>query len=439
MLKKILIAGYYGAGNVGDELLLKTILSWIDRSLYIPYVITISTDYTKTHHNVNVVHNYDIVSLVSLMQESCCLIFGGGGLIQDHHPANHAELNNFFAFSNVHYIRLALLADQFALPIAILGNGIGPLRSNESLELAKRFFDLAQLITLRDYESYHLLKKMSIDNQQEPLIAPDIVFSLLNTDLMTPHVPSNHILSMIDNYKKNNYSIVGINIREWPFDTTWSLSLLQEQLKVKEDKVFYIFLPFQNTDIDLCTQLSNELNKAGKSSLVINETSITSMVNYFTICDLIIAMRYHGVLMAHLLKTPCIAIEYDDKVSHLLAQLQFPHDYSFKVENLNGLANAIDLRLTDLNNKVCNDKILEDLHTKALQHKDALINFIKLASEQDHQINKKIDYANLYLCQSFQRDLSLAKSEIAYLTNSLSWKLTQPLRKIYSFIKLLKN
>ncbi|MDF2867733.1 MAG: pyruvyl transferase [Gammaproteobacteria bacterium] len=464
MKKKIIIAGWYGAGNIGDELLLKTILSWINQSIFEPIVISVSVKHTETNHHTKAIYGYDITALVEVMQNAACLIFGGGSLIQDYDRFIESDINDFFSPGCTYYLRLALLANQFAIPIIILGNGIGPLRSAASMKLASRFFDLAKSITLRDEESYHLFKKMDLINKSEVMIAPDIAFSLRDSNLTASIVLNEDISSVLHNYQKESFFIIGVNIREWQFNDNWQSLILSELLKIEQKNVFYMFLPFQDTDIDLCIKVSEQLKLAGKPCIVIKEINVDNVTTYYSFCCLIVNMRYHGVLLANLLKIPCITLEYDEKVRNLLIQLNEPKEHCFKIDELTGLANAIDNRLSNLNAENNVYSIIHNLQQKSLLHKEKLEDFLNSLqnNETNNQFNKTPNYAYLYLTQKIknmeaqhlmiqqelvasklktsqlQEELKIAQLKITYIVNTLPRKITSLLRKIYSLLKRIK-
>ena len=79
--KTILVAGYYGFGNVGDEAILSAILTDLRKQREGLEFIVISSnpEETAASHNVRSVHWKEINALMDAARECDLIILGGGG------------------------------------------------------------------------------------------------------------------------------------------------------------------------------------------------------------------------------------------------------------------------------------------------------------------------------------------------------------------------
>ncbi|MFH1415935.1 MAG: polysaccharide pyruvyl transferase CsaB, partial [Elusimicrobiota bacterium] len=83
---RIVLAGYYGYSNAGDELILKSLLKGVKQ--YIPYTEIIvlcrrGGDRYENTSSVKYIDRYDPVSIIKALACSHTLVMGGGSLIQD--------------------------------------------------------------------------------------------------------------------------------------------------------------------------------------------------------------------------------------------------------------------------------------------------------------------------------------------------------------------
>ena len=84
-MKNILISGYYGSKNGGDEAILSSMLDVMremDADLKFT-VISLNPKYTKKRHNVDAVSWLDIFSIIRKIISADLLISGGGSLLQN--------------------------------------------------------------------------------------------------------------------------------------------------------------------------------------------------------------------------------------------------------------------------------------------------------------------------------------------------------------------
>ncbi len=84
-MNKILISGYYGYDNLGDEAVLETILNNI-RSVIEDSEITVLSSNpiaTTAKYDVNSVGRSSIMGVIKALSKCDVLISGGGSLLQD--------------------------------------------------------------------------------------------------------------------------------------------------------------------------------------------------------------------------------------------------------------------------------------------------------------------------------------------------------------------
>ena len=84
-MSDIVISGYYGLGNSGDEALLKSIIENL-RKIEPDVTITAlsgNVHLTKEQYGVKTINRFNVFSVINELRKAKLLISGGGTLIQD--------------------------------------------------------------------------------------------------------------------------------------------------------------------------------------------------------------------------------------------------------------------------------------------------------------------------------------------------------------------
>ena len=147
----VLICGYYGYGNMGDETLLAVIIRELRRrnpSVRI-CVLSATPEKTRAYHLVDAVSRFDFSRIAEKMERSEMLLFGGGNLLQDK-TSTHSLL---------YYTHIMHMAKKHGLKILVYANGLGPIETEKNQTRVKEALALADGISLRDEESFLWAKR----------------------------------------------------------------------------------------------------------------------------------------------------------------------------------------------------------------------------------------------------------------------------------------
>ena len=171
-----LICGYYGYGNCGDELVLKSLIRG-QHALSPDLRLSVLTTRRHSPKGARGVYRYAPLTLVREMRGSGAFILGGGSLLQD--ATSRRSL--------LYYLTLLSLARHMALPTMLYANGLGPL-SPRSLALCRRMLASADIISLRDKDSYDTVRAMNLPRTRVVLGA-DPVLADPPKEKATPRTP----------------------------------------------------------------------------------------------------------------------------------------------------------------------------------------------------------------------------------------------------------
>ncbi len=85
-MSSVLLSGYYGFGNLGDELILKNIAALLRNTGFTSiYAVSGDVPFSRTKHpDIEFVDRDDYAAIVETVKKVDLVVLGGGGLFQDH-------------------------------------------------------------------------------------------------------------------------------------------------------------------------------------------------------------------------------------------------------------------------------------------------------------------------------------------------------------------
>ncbi len=184
--KNILISGYYGYSNIGDEAILTTLIRDIRNILgsedYNISVLSANPHATSTlNDGVFAIQRFDIFSVLREISRANFVISGGGGLIQDVTSWK----------SPLYYLGIIGIAKLLNKKVLIYANGVGPLKYKFNRFLSRLILNKVDKITVRDEDSLKFLNKIGVKNVQ---LTVDPIFSFEANEFSScpPHSQRNN-------------------------------------------------------------------------------------------------------------------------------------------------------------------------------------------------------------------------------------------------------
>jgi polysaccharide pyruvyl transferase CsaB len=150
-IMRVLISGYYGYGNLGDEALLSGIVTGLKKYGHSVSVLSGNPEYTRQLHHINAVSRYKGLPLALLQHDA--IISGGGGLLQDKTSSRSLQ----------YYLGVLSLAKLFRKKAIVYGQSIGPLSENGKKAVASTLKGVA--VAVRDEMSQKLLSEVGIASE----------------------------------------------------------------------------------------------------------------------------------------------------------------------------------------------------------------------------------------------------------------------------------
>ncbi len=300
-MKDILISGYYGFGNSGDDALLSCIIDDIckftDRSNIA--VLTANPEETARVYGVRTIDRMNIISIAAAMTHSKLLISGGGTLMQDGTSTK----------SLIYYLGIIFLAQLFGLKTMLYANGIGPLVRDKNKKRTKKILSKVDMITLRDMRSKEVLDEIGVKNPNIHVTA-DPVFGV---DGVTPEFGKN-LLKKLGIPEGTRCIGISVRGRKGASEAFIDETAAAVNAAIEKYGLFPVIIPMQHSkDMEICKNLAGKLSS--KSIIIEEKLSIYEAFSLVSCMELCIGMRLHMLIYAAAMCVPVIGLVYDPKVS----------------------------------------------------------------------------------------------------------------------------
>lgn len=295
--QRLLLCGYYGEHNLGDDALLEVLLAQLPAGCQAT-VTAHDGALVRQRFGVETVARRSLPLVLKALRHCDALVLGGGSLLQD---------STSFK-SLLYYAALIGAARLQAKPVLLWGQGLGPLQRRRSRLLVSCLLRLVTAVSWRDPESAALARSLG----REGPVGSDPVWALAPQPWRGRGGPL--VLCF-----RPTRQLQGSAWRPY-------LAAL-DQLAASHDREV-IWLPFHaNQDRGLLEQLRREQllppGLAARSREVLAGRPQEAMA----VCSgagLVVAMRLHGLILAALSGAPCAALSYDPKVAAAAAALGCP-------------------------------------------------------------------------------------------------------------------
>ncbi|MEN3015169.1 MAG: polysaccharide pyruvyl transferase family protein [bacterium] len=290
-IKKVCLVGYYGFGNIGDDIILISAVNKYANFLGLDTRILVNgNDYVEKMLKIfgldNKVILYDRWNLSQISEAvyySDATIFAGGGIFQD-----KTSLKSF-----IYYFYIALISKLMKKKIIIERNSIGDFNTKIAKFLFKYVLSWAESVSVRDSLSLDFLQKNYPTLSSKFKLEEDFAlseFAQIIRDFSEQIVKDS-----------NQFDILFV-LRK--FDEIQKLSDLitkiRDQYKVK-------IIVFQENDL-------YDLKEYFQDAEYLGEGKVLEIIKLIESSKLVISNRLHGIVLSNLLGVKCIGINIDSKI-----------------------------------------------------------------------------------------------------------------------------
>ena len=300
----ILISGYYGFDNIGDESILRTLITSLREKIPDCRLTVLSHNpaSTREKYGVEAVERMSPGAILRAVRQCDMLISGGGSLLQD---VTSSKSIHYYLF----IIRLAKLLGK---KVFIYSQGIGPIDHAFNRRATARALKKADGIVVRDERSAKLLEQIGLP-QERIVITADPVIRMKRPD----RTVGREILARAG-IKKDGRLTVGWAIREKNRDSTFVREITECIRWLRENyDAESVLIPFHyEEDREVCSVIAERTNGAAKclSEKYLSEDMLSIIGNM----DVLVGVRLHSMIYAAIMGVPIIGVSYDPKCTAFL-------------------------------------------------------------------------------------------------------------------------
>ena len=311
---KVVISGYYGYDNCGDEAVLLAMIHCLRTLRPDARITVLSGNPSKTRelYKVEAVNRWNPISILLKLLSCCLLISGGGSLLQDVTSAK----------SPLYYLAIINAAMLFRKKVMIFCQGVGPLTSGKNRAKVTKAFDRCDAIAVRDENSAVLLKDLGVKRDIQIACDPVMVLSPddvagAEADDMLPDI------GITDSAGENRKPLLMAAVRNWGDNR--HIAPVAELLDTQAKRGWNILLvpahyPDDIKALEKVTALMTERPYRPDKCLTAKQfMALTSRA------DKVLSMRLHGLICAFAAGTPMLGLSYDPKVDAFMAQAGLGH------------------------------------------------------------------------------------------------------------------
>ncbi|MEI0799463.1 polysaccharide pyruvyl transferase family protein [Brachyspira intermedia] len=418
--KNILILGGYGYGNTGDEAQLNETLNIMNSHFhdYNILVLTPNLEYTRNTHNCNVdyapreaffnsqsdpntiywirnideekqmkqkmkniyfkswlkkffnlrIKNEKIDHLIELLKSTSLVYYSGGGYLTG------ATLSRLF--DGCLFIHICKL---FNVSVVLSGQTIGLFRNDFDKKMAKKAFNYAKLITLRDpIDSANALEEIGIKNYE--VMFDDALFCEKEENInIINELLKNAGIENKEKYITFHMHYWGINSEEEKKIIINKLKLIIEHTQEIFKNIPILLIPMTPSDYDQQKEFLQYIKKENTYLLEYDYDfkKIRSIISNSILC---ITMKHHPIIFAVGEKTPVISTSYSSYYKHKnrgALKIFGLEKYNIELEDNNYEKNFYDRIIDIKENYKQNIKYLEELFISLKNKKEIFINKVK--------------------------------------------------------------
>ncbi len=305
---KILISGYYGFNNIGDESILRTVIDNLREKLGEVDITVLSQNPAQTaeKYDVRAAQRMSIPEIFKAVCRCNLLLSGGGSLLQDATSAH----------SILYYLFILRLAQLMGKKTFIYSQGIGPITSQRNRRLTASVLRRTSGIVVRDSKSRDLLLEIGVPGAlihvtADPVIRVKKADTALGMD----------ILRREGCPRREGRLTVGWAVKSRRPDPAFYAEIEKciRWLKEEYDADSVLIPFFHSEDLSVCETIAQKLD--GQAGCLRRKYLSEETLSIIGCMDVLVGIRLHSLIYSAVMGVPMIGISYDPKVDSFLASI----------------------------------------------------------------------------------------------------------------------
>ena len=305
---RVLLSGYYGFGNLGDEALLEVIVAQL-RARFPGVAIDVlsaAPPQTAATFGVESTPRWNTRAVRDAIGRASVVVSGGGGLLQ-----NATSLRSVIYYAGI--LREAVKQQRKTM---IFAQSIGPL-DLLGRTIVRTFCSGVDRATVRDARSRSLLRGLLPKTPVEQTADPVFLYDL----------PAAQVDLAREGLGGKPYAIVSVRKIPALKDGQRTIARAVDRL-AEQHGVRVAFLPLGGAaDAEVSTSI---IRLCKSAPMLLPEAPLDRAAAILQGAHVVVGMRLHALILAARFAVPFLAIPYDPKVSSLCEDLAYPLDALWK-------------------------------------------------------------------------------------------------------------
>lgn len=342
-MHRIVISGYYGFNNIGDESILKAVVDNLkDRIENIDItVLSQNPQSTREKFGVKAVDRMSIAQIVKSIAGSDLLVSGGGSLLQDVTSKR----------SILYYLAVMWVALFFRKKVFIYSQGIGPVNSGINRRLMINTLKKVDHIVVRDEGSREFLLDCGLSSEKI-VVTADPVIRIKKPELGE----GRRLLEEADFDFGVDTPKIGIAVKGKLKDEDFLSEIcIGIEGLISKYNARIVLIPFHfSEDMPITEEIQRRI---GDNVACIKKKCLTEeMLSIIGNMDLLVGVRLHSLIHSAIMEVPMIGISYDPKVNSFMKSM-----------DLRAMCSVYDFK---------GEYLLEE-YEKVMENKDALLEKVR--------------------------------------------------------------
>lgn len=308
-MPEVVISGYYGFHNSGDEAMLHAMLLALKEAVPGLEATVLSKDpaYTAREFGVRSVARDNPLLVFKALQGADLLISGGGGLLQDITGPR----------SIIYYLGVVAMALLLNKPVFFYAQGVGPVNTLLGRALVRLVANRVDAITVRDRDSKEELAALGATRPPVHVTA-DPVLGLDPSQI--DRKKGREILSSLG---LGNGPAAGISVRPWKGQSGYVRVVARAADDLVEGGWQVVLVPMHcPEDAATCREVAARMK--GRAFILDSGVDYMDLLAVAANLDLAVGMRLHFLIFSAISGVPLVGIPYDPKVNRFLQAVGLP-------------------------------------------------------------------------------------------------------------------
>ncbi len=287
------LAGYFGYGNAGDELIHQTLrrhVASVRWALLWPPEV-------PSPDGVETVNRWDFIRLARVFRKAKALVLGGGELFQ---------ARTSFA-SLLYYVGIVFWAKAWGCDVWAFGMGVDPELPPLGKWLVRRALAKASALWVRDGEAFRILQ--GLRPGMKISLAPDPVWAwTVQSQTVPPSLEPRRVLWVLRSVNADQ-------------DEEAELSALLGDLASRRSFEHGFLCLQPSLDMSLLAERFSGMPFFHRLETWTRTDELPAIIQRY---DVVVTMRFHGIVLANLSDRPAVALSGHAKVAQLAADMGWP-------------------------------------------------------------------------------------------------------------------